>query len=426
MRRRALLAMLCTVAALAPLAAAPASASGDEGPVRLLVYSATYGFRHGSIATARAEFTKIGATDEFDVTLTEDPSDITASVLEEHDVLVLVNATGEHPWSEQQRADLLDWVDAGGGIVATHASIDANYYWSDYGDLVGGYFLAHPHTGVATNNVEDPTSPFVRHLPAPYAINEEYYRLQLDPRPNVRVLTSLDRATAGSTGPSYVEDQPTTWCQEFGGGRSFTTLWGHFDATYSNADVQTMLLQGFRWAAGRLEADCSPTVERGPGLLQAEHADQISAGRKETSTLDGANQVVTEILTGQYLLFEDVDLTDAGVFRVQASPETAPEPRPYHVPVATPALGGVVELRLDRLRDDAGQLTPVVASVTLDGRTPGWRVLEAALPDGLAGLRDVYVTFREPVSSALGASRIVVPEVTDAAYLMSLDWVEFA
>ena len=102
MRRRILLAILCAVAALAPLGGAPASATTDD-PVRLLVYSATYGFRHGSIGAARATFAEIGATDEFDVTLTEDPSDIAASVLDDYDVLVLVNATGEHPWSEQQR-----------------------------------------------------------------------------------------------------------------------------------------------------------------------------------------------------------------------------------------------------------------------------------------------------------------------------------
>lgn len=418
MRLRLLLALAIVTALLAP-----ASAGAAADPINVLVYSATYGFRHGSIDTAKKQFTALGKTAQFDVTLSEDPSVISGKGLRPFDVVVFLNATGEHPFSGTQRRAFLDWVAEGNGVVATHASIDGNYYWSDYGEIVGAYFLAHPHTGTATNVVEDRTSPFTRHFDkARYELNEEYYRFQLDPRDNVRVLTSLDTSTAGTSGATYEEAQPTTFCQRVAGGRSFTTAWGHFDASFTNPDVWRMLTQGIRWAAGRIDANCSPSVRVPSGRLDAEGADHIAFGRKETSTEKGAEQVVTKILHNGYLKFSDVDLTGVKTLRVHLSVETAPEPRPYHIPVPSPAAGGEIQMRLDRLRKPGSpEPTPAVATVQVAQSAPGWKTIE--VPVGkVSGTHDVYFTFTERVSQGFGASRIVLPEATDSRYLMSVDW----
>ena len=416
----AMLAALMIVA-LAPGITRAQTAEVDEEPqpINVLVYSATYGFRHASIGTARSQFAALGETDEFDVTLTEDPSLLTKKVLKDFDVLVFANATGEHPLSDKQRADILDWLAEGNGFVATHASADGNYYWSDYGDLVGAYFLAHPHTGVATNVIEDAASPFMEHFPEPtYDLNEEYYRFQLDPRPNVHVLSSLDRSTAGPEGNSYVESQPTTWCQEIGGGRSFYTAWGHFDASFTNPEVWQMLQQGLRWAGGRLEADCSPTDPVPAGHIEAEDAAQVATGWKESSPVDGANQVVTGILHRGYLKFEGVDLTGVSSVAANVSPETAPEPRPYHYPVSQPAAGGTITIRTDAVDG------PEIGTLTVEGGVPQWSIVDGDITS-TDGVHDVYLTFDESLSSFLELSRIAVPELTDSRYLMSLDWIEF-
>lgn len=427
MRLRHALALLCCLALAVPTAAT-AMPPEPEPPIRVLVYSATYGFRHGSITTARNQFAKLGESPEFDVTLTEDPAMISAEGLAGHDVVAFVNATGEHPFSPSQRNDLLAWMAQGKGFVATHASIDGNYYWSDYGEIVGAYFLAHPHTGSAVNVVEDKTSPFTAHFGTDrYTLNEEYYRFQLNPRDNVHVLTSLDRSTAGSTGQSYEEAQPTTYCHDVAGGRAFVTAWGHFDASFTNTIVWQMLTQGVRWAAGRIEADCSPTVPVPAGRLDAEDAAQIAFARKGSSTEKGAEQVVTEILHEGYLKFPKVDLTGKTKLRARVSVETVPLPRPYHVPVAQPAAGGTIALKLDSLRvGNTGSATPATATIAVSASAPGWKTLEVNLPAGLTGERDVYFLFTETLSGLLATSRIVAPEVTDSRYLMSVDWFELS
>jgi type 1 glutamine amidotransferase len=423
MRARRLIAALCLAAVVVP--ASLASARPAVNDLDVLVYSATYGFRHASIETAKKQFTKLGRTAAFDVTLSEDPSIISKGGLAPFDVVVFLNATGEHPFSRAQRAAFLKWVEAGNGVVATHASIDGNYYWSDYGEIVGAYFLAHPHTGTATNVVEDRRSPFTRHFDtARYELNEEYYRFQLDPRDNVHVLTSLDKSTAGTSGATYEDAQPTTFCQRVAGGRSFTTAWGHFDASFTNPDVWRMLVQGVRWAGGRIDANCSPTRRTPAGRLDAEEANHVSFGRKETSSEKGAEQVVTKILHNGYLKFSNVDLTGVKTLRARVSVETAPEPRPYHVPAPQPAAGGTITMRLDRLRKaDTGTPTRAVATVTVPPSSPGWKTIEVPIRT-VSGVHDVYFEFSEQVSGWFASSRIVAPEATDSRYLMSVDWLE--
>lgn len=437
---RAALASVALGAALAGAAPAPAVAAD---PVDVLVYTATYGFRHGSIDAARKQFQALGETPEFDVAFTEKASDINGAELKDFDVLVFVNATGNQPYSADQKQELLDWLATGKGIVATHAAVDANYSWSDYGDVIGAYFHSHPHTGVATNVVEDRSNPISAHLPERFEIEEEYYRLQLNPRENVHVLASLDRASAGDNGQTYVESQPTMWCQEIGGGRAFTTLWGHFDATYTNAPVWQSIVQGLRYAAGTLKADCS--VKTVPGRLQAETADVIAGSEKEASPFDGANQVVTRIIHDGYILFRDLEISNVKSVKVSAAPETAPVPSPYAFPQATPALGGTVSVVLDDLGYDnqalggsgptykvagSAEIAPASTppSTALDGALDGdgidWTATEIPL-DGVKGRHDVYVVFTNGTVSAFNPTRILLPQLQESSYLASVDWVEF-
>ena len=424
----------------ASLVAAPA-ASADADPIDVLVYSATYGFRHDSIDTGKLQFAGLGAGEEFDVKLTEDPGDINAATLEGFDVLVFLNATGNHPFSQRQKLDLQEWLATGKGVVSTHASIDGNYSWSDYGDLTGAYFHSHPHTGVATNVVEDKANPLVAHLPERVDLNDEYYRFQLDPRPNVHVLASLDRASMGNNGTTYIDKQPVTWCQHVGGGRSFTTAWGHFDDVFKDAKTWPAMVQGVRWAAGRLEADCS--VKTVPGRVQAENATIIGGAEKQSSPFDGANQVVTRIQHDGYVLFRDLDLTDVKTVKVAAAPETVPTPSPYSFPQATPALGGTVSVVLDDLNYDnqslggSGPTYKVAGSATLAPTRPPTTPLDGAaagnpegyptleIPIEAAGRHDVYVVFTNGAVEGFNPFRIFAPTVPESMLLGSVDWVEF-
>ena len=433
---RALVVVLLVLASVGSTAVLASPPPQMAPPIRVLAYSATYGFRHASIDTAVAELRKLNdfynAGITYDVDVTTDPAKINGRNLSRYDVLFFVNATGEHPFSAAQRTAMMSWIRSGGGFVATHASADGNYYWPEYGNLVGAYFLAHPHTGEAVNKVEDRRSPFVSHLPARYTINEEYYRFQLDPRPNVHVLTSLDKSTAGTaSGQTYVEDQPTTWCQRVGRGRSFYTAWGHFDASFTNPDVWRMLVTAIDWGAGRRAASCAPTVPVPTGRRQAEDASQIAFAETATSDQAGAEVVVSKVLNQGYLRFDDINLDGLKSLRVKVAGMTMAQPKPYHVPVSPPALGGTIRLRLDSVGDGkkaascpfAGHCEQKgdVATATVE-RGSAWHTVDIPL-SGKRGVHDIFLVFTEPMINGAAATRLFVPEATDSAYLMSVDWV---
>jgi len=213
----------------------------------MLVLTATYGFRHDSIATARQVLTQLAAqTGEFTVTATEDVSEITADRLKSIDILFFALTTGELPFTDAQKAAILSFVDAGGGFMGAHSATDTLYDWADYGRLVGAYFKEHPWTQEATVTVEGGSHPATRDLGASFRLMDEFYTFRDNPRSRVQVLLSLSAASVGATG-----DYPLAWAQSFGQGRSFYTALGHFQSTWTDPRFQAHLLGAIRWVGKR-------------------------------------------------------------------------------------------------------------------------------------------------------------------------------
>jgi hypothetical protein len=55
-------------------------------------------------------------------------------------------------------------------------------------------------------------------------------------------------------------DHPITWCQNYGGGRSFYTALGHTEASYTESNFTRMLLGAIQWAGGAQTATCTPAT----------------------------------------------------------------------------------------------------------------------------------------------------------------------
>src|SRR5206468_3509748 len=130
-----------------------------------------------------------------------------------------------------------------------------------------------------------------------------------------------------------------------GAGRSFYTNFGHAIQEWDFPEFQQMLLQGIRWSAGRLVADCSPTTDR-TDRLQASWAT-FDGAKVATSSEAGAQAALTEIVPGAWVQFDAVDLTGAQMLEIHASPETEPLTYSGTQPPFTPASGGVISAHLD-------------------------------------------------------------------------------
>jgi type 1 glutamine amidotransferase len=270
-RYRAVALAAVAVAIVAGIVALPAAAGPAEPRFKALVFSKTAAFRHASIPTAVAAIEQLGAENNFAVDATEDATAFNDANLAEYDVVVFALTTGDVLNADQQAA-FERYIRAGGGYTGIHSASDTEYDWAWYGGLVGAYFRDHPGVpGVnqqfqqATMKVAGRSNPANEELPTRWVRTEEWYNFRSNPRPNVRVLTTVDEKTYDPRGysvpggsPGMGEDHPISWCHPYDGGRAFYTAIGHSASAYSEPLVLSHILGGIEETAGVAKFNCDP------------------------------------------------------------------------------------------------------------------------------------------------------------------------
>ena len=261
------------------VACAGQSRNAPAATIRVLVVTATQGFRHGeaiSVSTERLKQAEATAGMRFD--FLEDPTALNAQNLANYDVLFVNNATLRiavdnradsaataaarwpktgvaQPITREQQQAIASFVRDGRGLVAIHSAVDALYGSAEYREMVGGgLFHHHPYTREARVNIEDRSNAAVSHLAPSVVFREEIYYLDVDPRATSHVLASLDLASVGDTTKT---DHPLAFIRRYGKGRVFVNVLGHFGDTWRRQDYFDSVLQGIRIAAGRVPADFS-------------------------------------------------------------------------------------------------------------------------------------------------------------------------
>jgi type 1 glutamine amidotransferase len=223
-----------------------------SAPFNVLVYSRTAGFRHASIPTAIAALTALQSAGHYLAEMTEDPTQFSPANLARFQVVVFLLTTGDVLDDAQQGA-FTDWIGAGGNYVGVHSAADTEHDWPFYGTLVGAYFVSHPDVQQASVDIEatgDPGDPIIAELPSPWTRTDEWYNFDINPRPRVTVLATVDESTY--TGGTMGADHPIMWRHPTGGGgRAFYTAMGHTDDSYRDPLFQRLLVSALRWAAGR-------------------------------------------------------------------------------------------------------------------------------------------------------------------------------
>jgi len=223
-----------------------------SGPAVLIV-SKTNGFRHDSIAAAVPAIEQLAAARGWAHFATENAAVFNAEQLAKFDLVVVASASGEL-FTEDQAAAFREWVSAGNGFVALHATGDASLPdWFD--TMIGGAkFIGHPNGQdqfqIGEIVVEQPAHPATSHLPARWRWTEEYY--SFDPRPSAdsQVLLRLDEAGLRLE-PKLVmgDDHPLAWWRCEGAARVFYSALGHQDEAGADPAHLEMLDGAMAWAA---------------------------------------------------------------------------------------------------------------------------------------------------------------------------------
>ena len=272
-------------------AAAPAESYAKPAkPRKLLVFSLTRGYRHGSIPVGAAAMKILGEkSGAFEIVHSEDIAVFEPASLEQFDAICMLNTTGElftppnlakMPESERNEAmarekrlkkSLLDFVTAGGGLVGIHAATDCFYKWPEYGRMIGGYFNGHPWHEKVSVNVEKREHPLCQMFDADrFEIVDEIYQLR-DPysRKRLNVLLSIDteRTNMEKGGIKRKDnDFAVSWARRRGKGRVFYCSLGHRDEIYWNPLILRHYLAGIQFALGDLDwLQSEQRADRKPG-----------------------------------------------------------------------------------------------------------------------------------------------------------------
>lgn len=222
------------------------------GPVKVLVFSKTSGFKHKSIPAGIAAIKKLGLENGFEVDATKNADLFTDENLKNYSAIIFLSTTGNVLDSKQEAA-FERYIQAGGGYVGIHAAADTEYDWGWYAKLAGAQFLSHPRgTPEADFIVKDKSFIANKHLKNDvwHRTDELYNYKKINP--DVNVILTLDESSyeGGENGDFH----PIAWYHDYDGGRAFYTGGGHTNESFEESDFLKHILGGIQYAIGKNEA----------------------------------------------------------------------------------------------------------------------------------------------------------------------------
>lgn len=232
-------------------------------PKKLLVVTATHGFRHSSIPLAERVLAGLGElSGAFTVDYArggqdgKDPADLQAKLskeaLKNYDGVIFANTTGDLPLPD--RDAFIDWIKSGKAFIGMHSASDTFHGYRPFVEMIGGEFATHEaQVGVECIN-QDHAHPATKHLGAKYNVFDEIYILKSFEREKVHGLLTLDKHPNRGTPGDY----PIAWCKKVGNGNVFYTSLGHREDVWLSSDYQKHILGGIKWALGLVPGDATP------------------------------------------------------------------------------------------------------------------------------------------------------------------------
>jgi hypothetical protein len=168
------------------------------------------------------------------------------NMAERYDVIVLYDVQRDAP--EARRQNLMQFVQAGGGVVALHHVLASVPPWEEFHELIGGKYLWSSERGLPPSTyqydvkmriqVADRSHP-VTHGMRDFDIHDEAYGgLWVSPRAHVLLTTN-----------HAANSKAVAWVMPHEQSRVVTIQLGHGDEAFANLSYRTIVIQAIRWAA---------------------------------------------------------------------------------------------------------------------------------------------------------------------------------
>ena len=263
----AILALLTSFTTGTAFAQAPPAAPAAPKKIQVLIITGQH--QHTWKGTTPLLRTALEDTGKFEVRVTEEFRGGGPETLAPYDLVVLNYSGSNRPelrWGARADAALLDFVNAGKGIVVYHFAMQSFEGWTEFEKIAGANwrpnFGHHSAPHDFTVDVKDSQHPITKGLKLKFdqQKDELYANLKWQPAGPYKILaTAYDdhalyaasRTDARAPQPlvGTGADEPMLWVSDYGKGRVFTTALGHDVDQVQTLAFTTTFTRGAEWAA---------------------------------------------------------------------------------------------------------------------------------------------------------------------------------
>jgi hypothetical protein len=250
--------LICLCLALFVLINCVAKAQNVKPRFKVLAIAEIGGGHVLFTAAAKTWLNQLAADSNFTIDYITDTKTITKELLAQYQLFIQLNYP-PYPWGPEAQEAFKDYMEQGkGGWVGFHhptllGVFDGYPMWQWYSDFMGGIMFKDylPGGTAAKLTVEDTTHPAMKGLPASFITKDEWYLYDKSPRPNVRVLASIDEQTYNPPKEKKMGDHPVIWTNEHIKARNIYIAMGHFPELFNDEAYTTLFRNAIFWAAGK-------------------------------------------------------------------------------------------------------------------------------------------------------------------------------
>src|SRR5580698_2868764 len=236
---------------------AAATAQDVQPKFRVVAIAEKGGIHKPFVDAAKAWLAREAIADGFSIDYIEDTSKIDDAFLSQYQLFIQLNYA-PYAWTPTAMAAFQRYIEEGrGGWIGFHhatllGEFDGYPMWPWFSTFMGGIrFTKYIPTFVTgTVTVEAPDHPVMKNLPAHFIIeNEEWYTYDKSPRPNVRVLASVDENSYTPASSIKMGDHPVVCTNEHVKARNVYIFMGHHGELFQNSAFTTLFHNSILWAA---------------------------------------------------------------------------------------------------------------------------------------------------------------------------------
>jgi type 1 glutamine amidotransferase len=207
---------------------------------------------------AKAWLNKLATDSNFTIDYITDTKPINKEFLKQYQLFIQLDYP-PYPWGKDAQEAFEDYIEnARGGWVGFHhptllGVFDGYPMWEWYSKFIGDIqFKRHIPGGTeAKLTIEDTKHRAMAGLPSTFITKDEWYIYDKSPRPNVRVLASIDESTYNPEKDVKMGDHPVIWTNEHYKARNIYIAMGHFPELFNDANYTRLVKNALFWAVGK-------------------------------------------------------------------------------------------------------------------------------------------------------------------------------